>query len=92
MGLFQKVFYNMLSEDVTTDVLASGTRDVNQLIATDDFAEDDDRIPFIYGPDDKKKKKNNKKKNADVFRRPDVVNYSTGRVNSESAKTKRKRV
>ena len=92
MGLFQKVFYNMLSEDVTTDVLASGTRDVNQLTATDDFAEGDDRIPFIYGPDNTKKKKNKKKKNADVFRRPDVVNYSNGKINNESAKTKRKRI
>lgn len=92
MGLFEKVFYNMLSEDVTTDVLASGTRDVNQLTASDDYAEGDDRIPFIYGPDNKKKKKNKKKNDVDVFRRPDVVSYSSGKVNNESAKAKRKRI
>lgn len=89
MGLFKKVFYNILSEDITTDVLAAGTRDVNQLTATDDFAEGDNRLPFIYGPNNSEQQN---KKNEDVFRRPDIVSYSTGKITNEPAKTKRKRV
>lgn len=87
MGLFEKAFYNKLTEDVTTDVLAAGTRDVNQLTNTDDYATEDDRIPFIYGPKNKKKKK--KKTTANVFQRPDVVSYASGKVNHESTETKR---
>lgn len=88
MGIFEKVFYNMLSEDITTDVLATGFRDVDDLTAGDDYAENDDRIPYIYGPNSNTKK-NKKKKKHDVFRRPDVVNYATGEVSNESTKTKR---
>lgn len=87
MGIFKKVFYNILSEDITTSVLTSNPGTVDQLQATDGFATEDDRIPYVYGPNSNKKKKNRKK--ANVFQRPEIVSYATGKIINEPAKAKR---
>lgn len=89
MGLFEKVFYNKLLEDITTDVLSQGTASDSVLTNTDDYAENDYRKPYIYGPNNKSKKKKKKKNEQQAFQRPDIVSYASGRVTNEQTETKR---
>ena len=89
MGLFEKVFYNKLLEDITTDVLSQGAASDSVLTNTDDYAEDDFRKPYIYGPDNKNNKKKKKKNKQQVFQRPEIVSYASGRVTNEQTETKR---